>query len=61
MVMSDATNVGVAFHAEMDRKGLNSYDGADGIFGGLTAGSGPDGVLRNFPWRRLQALAIGHC
>ena len=61
MVMSDATTVGAAFFAEAGRKGTDPYTGPGGIFGGLQAGGGPDGVLRGFPWRSLQALAPGAC
>ena len=61
MVMTDSTRVGVALFAEAGRKGSDPYTGDGGIFGGLPNHAGPDGVLRNFPWNRLQALASGAC
>ena len=61
MVMSDSTSVGAAFFAEAGRKGSDPYTGSGGIFGGLQDNDGPDGVLRGFPWRSLQALASGVC
>jgi hypothetical protein len=61
MVMSDSTSVGLAFFAEVGRKGTDPYSGPNGIFTGLQNSGGPDGVLRGFPWRSLQALAPGVC
>ena len=61
MVMSDSTSVGAAFFAETPRKGSDPYSGPTGIFGGLQDNDGPQGVLRGFPWRSLQALAPGVC
>jgi hypothetical protein len=61
MVMTDATSVGVALLAETPRKGTDPYAGPDGILGGLYDDDGPQGALRGFPWRSLQALAPGVC
>ena len=61
MVMSDSTTTGVTFFAETPRKGTDPYSGPTGILGGMQDNDGPQGVLRGFPWRSLQALAPGVC
>jgi hypothetical protein len=58
MVLTDETNAGIAFNAEIPTDGSNPYDA---IFGGHDNSGGPDGVLHGFPWTRLQALAAGVC
>jgi hypothetical protein len=58
MVLTDETNAGVAFPAEIPTDGSEPYDQ---IFGGLDNTGAPGGVLNRFPWERLQALAPGTC
>ena len=58
MVLTDATNAGITFPAEIPTDGSKPYDA---IFGGLNNGGAPGGVLHGFPWDRLQALASGTC
>jgi hypothetical protein len=61
LVLRDRTAPGVVVYAEMPTDGSDPYTGPDGIFGGLDNTGGPGGVLRNFPWNQLQALAAGTC
>jgi hypothetical protein len=61
MVMSDATTTGLVMFAEKANDGSDPYTGAAGIFHGLDDSGGGGGVLRNFPWNQLQALAAGTC
>lgn len=62
MVITDATaTTGLDFYAEGPHDGTDPYGGPNGIFTGLDPSAGAGGVLRNFPWSKLQALAPGTC
>jgi hypothetical protein len=61
MVMVDQTIAGLVVYGEIPTDGSDPYGGPDGILGGLDNSGGVGGVLRNFPWQRLQALAEGTC
>lgn len=61
MVTTDATSSGLVFFGEIPTNGTDPYAGASGILGGADDSAGAGGVLRNFPWSQLQALAAGTC
>jgi hypothetical protein len=61
MVMTDRTTSGLVVFAEGPSDGSDPYNGPVGIFTGLSPGASVGGVLRNFPWYQLKALAPGTC
>jgi hypothetical protein len=61
LVLRDRSGPGLVVYAEIPTDGSDPYTAPDGIFGGLNNDGDPGGVLRNFPWYQLQALAPGTC
>ena len=61
LVLMDATSTGLVVYGEIPTDGSNPYEGPGGILGSLDNSGGGGGVLRNFPWNQLQALAAGTC